>query len=484
MKKLKYIFIVFIFTIGGCVELDETPMSTLSPDNFYKSTAQVESAFAASMNALIKYWGGYGTGYERWPQVFVHDDHAYRGNLVIPSSAGKDFWVRHYKALLNINTALFAVLDGTVENASEEEIDNLIGQAKFLRAYNYFMLVRLFGKVPLYTEGENPGINPEPRAEIAEIYELIVSDLKDAAEKLPHSWSSDAQGRPTKGTANGLLAKAYITMATAPLSQTGNYALAAAAAKKVMDSGDYSLVPDIYDVFEYENKYGPEIMWSFIGTHDDKPTDGQIWTVSEAPYYGWGDITCEYYFAEQYPEQPRKNAYLVIYNEAGDYYTEWSAAHRPGVKKYLYGPLDELYGYSMSYNIPILRFADVLLLYAEAANMSEGGPSQAAVDAVNMIIDRANGNSDGIPEARATTSMSQQEFDDMVIEERSWELCFEFDRWFDLSRKRILGDITEKSRPDFYVNFTPDDYLFPIPLIDLKLNPLLLPQNPGYPDEE
>jgi hypothetical protein len=127
-------------------------------------------------------------------------------------------------------------------------------------------------------------------------------------------------------------------------------------------------------------------------------------------------------------------------------------------------------------NMPIIRFADVLLIYAEAANKVNHGPTQAAVDAINMVIDRANGHTPIAEHPLLTTGMSEADFDEAVIEERNQELCFEYDRWFDLVRKEILE---EKTIPAFRVNFSTDDYLFPIPDADIELNKAL-EQNPGY----
>ncbi|WP_119081227.1 RagB/SusD family nutrient uptake outer membrane protein [Chitinophaga alhagiae] len=478
MKKLLSLYVLLIFLVSGCAKLDETPMSSISPDQFYTTPGQVESAFAAAMNALWGYWYGYGIGMESFVGIFVHDDQIYGGDLVISSYAGADYWRYHYNALLNINTALHAVLSGKVQNTPQDQLDLLTGQAKFLRAFNYFMLVRLYGGVPLYTDGENPLEQPEARASVEEVYAQIVSDLQDAASKLPATWPENLKGRPASGAANALLAKVYITMATAPLNKTENYALAAAAAKKVIDSHVYALTPDVNDVFKYENKYGPEMIWSFISTADDVATDGQIWTGAEAPFYGWEDITADDTFAVKYPEQPRKNAYLVLYNEEGKHYTEWEvASKRAGIRKYLYGPLDELNAYQMTFNIPILRYADVLLLYAEALNMANGGPNTDAVNAVNEIINRANGGTGAEP--LATLSMTKEQFDEKVLQERSWELCFEYDRLFDIYRKRILKKVTQETLPWYVVNFSEDDYLLPIPEVDLRLNKLLV-QNPGY----
>ena len=137
-------------------------------------------------------------------------------------------------------------------------------------------------------------------------------------------------------------------------------------------------------------------------------------------------------------------------------------------------------------NYPILRYADVLLIYAEAANMAGGGGTapQQAVDAVNEVIDRANGYQVNPLHPLLTTAMSKQDFDAAVIQERNWELIFENgDRWFDICRKRILDDPKVTVREEDRINFSVDDYLFPIPETDLRLNPLL-EQNPGYPVPE
>jgi hypothetical protein len=97
------------------------------------------------------------------------------------------------------------------------------------------------------------------------------------------------------------------------------------------------------------------------------------------------------------------------------------------------------------------------------------------VEALNKVINRGNGYVPNAADPLATTAMSRDEFDTKVIEERNYELCFEMDRWFDLVRKHLLK---EKSLPEYQLNFTEDDYLWPIPSIDIRVNHL--EQNPGY----
>ena len=110
-----------------------------------------------------------------------------------------------------------------------------------------------------------------------------------------------------------------------------------------------------------------------------------------------------------------------------------------------------------------------------------GNPSQAAVDAVNLIIDRANGGLVNAADPLLTTAMTEAAFDAAVIQQRNLELCFEFDRWFDLIRKRIL---CQSQITAYQPNCSDNDYLWPIPQADLRLNPLLRPNNPGYTTPE
>jgi len=474
-NKLLYNSILLLFGViiiaASCKKLDEAPKSFITPENFYTTQSQVEASFAASMNYLWDYWGGYGYGQGN----FINDDQYYGGDLVIEHNFGSDLWNAHYAAILNLNAAIGAMKKGNLANTTTPDVvDQLMAEARFLRGYNYFMLVRMFGDLPLITEDAQDPVNAKiTRSPVADVYKLIVDDFTEAANKLPATREATEQGRPTSGTAKGLLAKAYVTMATAPLNDASNYQKAADYAKQVMDEGVYSLVHDIHDVFTTATKYGPEMMWSYNSNYEDINTDPEIYRPGALG--GWGDISVQPEWEQKYPASPRKDAYLLTEID-GVPYQQWSDEQRPFIKKFMYDTQDDFDNYSSVMNMPILRYADVLLIYAEAANMANGGPTQAAVDAVNQIIDRANGYVDNPQHPRLTTSMSKEAFDAAVIEERNQELCFEFDRWFDLVRKRMLK---EKSIPSIQQNFSDADYLFPIPDNDIQLNPALT-QNPGY----
>ncbi len=209
-----------------------------------------------------------------------------------------------------------------------------------------------------------------------------------------------------------------------------------------------------------------------------------MWTTEIYLEGGWGDAQVDTTFERRWPDQKRKEVYM---------FTDWTGVHYPDFpeqnpfckKFFFYVSEEDFNGYSVNTNWPVIRYADVLLIYAEAANMASGSATapQEAVDAINQVIDRANGFKLNASYPLLTTSLTKAEFDKAVIQERSYELFFELDRWFDICRKRILDDPNVTYRESDMVNFSMDDYLFPIPEVDLRLNPLL-EQNPGYPTPE
>lgn len=472
-KKIIYIFLLVSVLITSCKKLTETPLSFVEPKDFYVTKAQIEAAFAASMNSLWSGWSGY-----QYPGLhyFDYDDQTAGGTMVIPNNFAADLWRKHYEAILNLNTAITAMKKGNLgTSVNEATYNQLMGQALFLRGWNYFVLVRLWGDLPLVLDDTpDPIQTPPSRTSVKDVYTAIVSDLTTAVANLPASWADGTITKPTRDAAKGILAKIYLTMATAPLNETANYEKAATLAKEVIDAGKYSLIDDIDKVFTLDSKYGPEVMFTFTSNYADGTMSPQ--TFFPPILGGWGDFAVQPQWAEAYPETPRKDAYLLTMLN-GVKYTTWAGTSTPFIKKYMYDKKEDYDAYRSNVTFPIMRLADVYLMYAEAANMANGSPTQAAVDAVNKIINRANGNAIIANHPLATISMSKNDFDTLVIEERNQELCFEMgDRWFDLCRKRILK---EKTVAFYQQNFTDADYLYPIPDNDLRLNKSLK-QNEGY----
>jgi hypothetical protein len=448
-------------------DLDEVPKSFVSPETYYNSPEQIETTLSGTMIRSFSNWVGYAYN----PAFHRHSDQNNGGDLVITMNYASDIWTLHWANIKDLNFAIKAILEGKIDNTSQSVRDQLTGQLKFLRAWNYFQLVRHWGGVPLLTEETEEYFAALPeRRSVAEVYELIIADFTEAIQKLPDDWGA-LVGRPTRDAAKGLLAKVYLTMATAPLNDAGCYPKAAAMAKEVMDAGKYRLVENIEDVFSMETKYGPEVIWGFNANDQHRSTDPRVWSA----IHGWGDYSCDRFWVDSvYPEQPRKYEYLEIYSRDGIRFDELGRGI--GIKKYLYDTWENFARGVTTVNMPVIRYADVLLIFAEADNMANGGPTQAAVDAVNQVIDRANGHEPNPEYPLLTANMTRDQFDRAVINERSYELCFEYDRWCDMVRKRIIPEVVR----DFYlVNFTEDDYLYPIPESDIRLNPNMK-QNPGY----
>lgn len=470
MKKYILILIsILLLNFSSCdtFDLSENPKDFVSPESFFNTPAQIETVLAGTMRRNFRSWGGYGYN----PALHRHDDQMAGGDLVISQNYASGTYTAHFQNIKDLNFAIRAIVDGKLNNFSTEVVDGLMGQLKFRRAWEYFQLVRMWGGMQVLTEenvDEYFTILPA-RSSVAETYALIESDLLEAVSKLPEDWGSF--GRPNRSVAKAILAKVYVTMATAPLNDASYYAKAASMAKEVIDSGRYSLVEDINEVFSMETEEGPEMMWSFIANAQFPSTDPHIWTDAD----GWGDYSADQVWVDSvYPEQPRKHAYLQTVDRYGVPVEE--SGSNVGIKKYLYDTWENFDRGFTTINIPIIRYADVLLIFAEAENMSKGGPTQAAVDAINQTIDRANGYQPNPAYPLLTTSMSKEAFDAAVIHERSLELCFEYDRWMDIVRKRILPEVTRES---YLPNYNVEDYLYPIPESEIRLNPNM-EQNPGY----
>lgn len=467
-------------TILSCQKLEEKPDSITTPATFYKTAAQCEAAYAASMSVLYPTWGGYQN------PLMLPDGQFDQGPLDVlnlnPASYN-DFWIWHYSAVSQINGVLKSVKGGSLAGNPDDVVNDVVAQGRFLRAFNHFTLVRLYGKIPYLTE-DSPDptktpLTPDDRLDIAKVYDMIEADLTFAADNLG-DYSNDQPAKPNKWIAKGLLAKVYLTRATAPLNQTENYTKARDMADDIIKNGPYILLPKFEDVFKVSNNYNMEVMFAFRSSPDAPYMPGNVWAPSEMD--GWSGGPAKILWVQnKYPEQPRKHSYLLLdftqnIHDPSAPIVNWthSLDGKPYVGKYNMPNLtldEQIGGGPSGLEIKILRFADVLLMYAEAANMAEGGPSQLAVDRLNLIIDRANEGTGS--EARATTGMSQADFDKKVIDERDFELCFENDRYFDVLRKRLLKDV---NLPDNAASYDENDYLLPIPPLDAQS----IGQNPGY----
>lgn len=467
--------------------LEEDPKSLVSTSNFYKTQ---DDAIAA-VNAIYGYLNSTSTGSTAgvyhstfWVIAGLASDEMLNNQLGTPdldqlatfshssqNSALLETWQMHYKAITVANVAIERIpgigMDATLRA-------RLVNEAKFLRALMYFDLVRLFGDVPLLTR-EVEDLKPA-RASASAVYDLIVSDLT-AAEALPADYpANNGKGRATSGAAKSILAKVYLTKK--------EYQKAADKAWEVISSNRYALWDDYADVFKLSSRNGKEAIFS-VGFGDG---GGAIsfWEVGQFNVRllprELSDEGVENAQAWQIPTLNLYNEYDV--NDRRRAVTFVTEVHHPGgtvttirpyIQKY-WDRLAEPKANGSANDYPVIRYADVLLIYAEAS--SEVNNPAAAHEYINKVRKRARFNGTTylniLPDY---AGLSKEQFRTAVLKERRMEFVAEGQRWFDLARTATLQTLVPVAKP----GVTPQakHYLFPIPQRERDLNEKLS-QNDGY----
>ena len=400
-------------------------------------------------------------------------------------------WLGYYGLINKCNSTIKEVNTNTLIVATDQVKRQTIAEAKFMRGYAYFMMVRLFGRVPLIDSlFTNPALqNNVPQSSAAQLYTFIESDLTYAAANLPAIWNAITfPGRLTSGAANGLLAKVYLTQK--------KWQQAMDAANLVMLSGQYDLSTPFDKIFREEGENSRESVFEVQATASASfPTSNgvqyaQIQGVrgSGAFDLGWGWNSPSTYLEAAYEaNDPRKNRTILYTSTATtSYQTIYGETLPVGLPNPRYNnkvysnpslraSIGNRFGYWM--NIRILRYADVVLMYAEAANEVGGAANiTAARNALNTVRLRArNGNSTILPDV---TSTDQATLRDAIRRERRVELAMEHDRFFDLVRWGIAAaTLNASGKPNFIDS---RDVLLPIPQTQIDLSAGVLTQNPGY----
>lgn len=402
----------------------------------------------------------------------------------------KDFYTGHFAAINKCNIVL---QQAEIYKSKISENDYMLAQAeaKFVRGYLYFNLVRTFGGVPLVdsvlTSASTYNI---PRASASDIYALIESDLKFAAQNLPQAWDTRYIGRPTSGSAEGMLAKVYMYQQ--------KWSLALGMCTSVISSGIYSLKTPYSEIFSEKGENCSESLFEiqcvFNKTYNNDATNVAVYGCQYANVQGvrgsgeedlgWGfNSPSDSLVAAFETGDPRKDiAILDISNPPSRYGETFTtvpanvvtrfngkAYTDPTIRKELKG-IDK-YRFGYWWNIRILRYADILLLDAEAAN--ELGQTDEALEKLEMVRSRArNGNNTILP---MITERDQAKLRNLIRHERHVELAMEHERYWDLVRWGIAGDVLG------YKGFTVGkNELMPIPQDELDKSDGLLVQNPGY----
>jgi starch-binding outer membrane protein, SusD/RagB family len=378
-----------------------------------------------------------------------------------------EVWISNFEGVGRATYALKFLPDINIPDR-----DRYIGEAKLLRAYFYFNLVRTFGGVPKIDkvlESETDIETASTRASAAEIYALIESDLNDAIAKLPVSIPAAENGRVTKGAAQALLAKVSLYQK--------KWGQAKAMADAVIASGKYSLLSNYSMIWREAGEFSSESIWEVnaIGTTPNKGIEGYF--VVQAPRgangLGWGFNTPSQDLVNAYETgDVRKDATIMFAGETlwdGFVVSPQASNPRYNYKSYVSKTKETFNGddWNSNKNLRILRYGEVLLIKAEAENeLGNTAPAQAAL---NQIRNRA-----GLPN---TTAATQTELRNAIYKERRVEMAFEHDRMFDLQRTGRAGQVLRAlGKP--YIDGKHE--LFPIPQHEIDLSNGKLLQNNGY----
>lgn len=385
-------------------------------------------------------------------------------------------WKGAYKAIQQCNN-IIANYSGASGNITT--INQIAGEAYFLRAYNYFWIVRLWGTAPLVL---NSHIYDEALLSIhssssREIYDQIILDLQLAevliGEKKP------APGRACLGTVKSVLAEVYLQMTGYPLFDNSKFALAASKAKEVIDNQStygLGLMDDFKSLWvspEINNDGNKEEVFAlnFLGTAAASANGWVGIAARPGEEGGWDDYMCELTFFREFPEGYRKNVTFQtsLINSGGEVVPFSSfQTKRPYYKKLQGNALTQLNAISL----PLERFAETYLVFAEAQIMSTGDPADAlALEAYNKIKRRGAGLPLNTPAPGVdATSLTQRE----IIAEKGWEFAGEFCRWFDLVRLQMVEEIVAKKDADDLQPLGQIKYFLPLPNVEIDVNPNLL----------
>ncbi len=411
--------------------------------------------------------------------------------VIINSGLANGLWTGHFALIQKCNNTLFQIKNNTQITATAEIKIQTEAEARFIRGYAYFNMVRMFGRVPLFDSlvTDPAAQNNRPQSSPAQLYTFIEGDLQFAAANLPLSWDPKFVGRATKGAASGLLAKVYITQS--------KWGLAMGAANTVINSGQYDLTTNYTRIFEEAGENSKESVFEIQATADASvPTNNgiqytQVQSVRGSGIWnlGWGFNTPSAQLAAAYePNDPRR-ARTILFTSTptvpgftiyGELTPNGLPNPRYNQKVYTEASRRASVGSQSGWwmNVRILRYADVKLMMAEAANEVGGvANATAARDALNEVRARARigAPSGTLPDI---TSLDQAVLRDAIRQERRVELGMEHDRFFDLVRWGISGPVMQAAGK---TNFNPSrDNLLPIPQQQLDLSAGVLTQNPGY----
>lgn len=458
MKKIKLLFVLCLsIAIIGCDDnLDLAPQSQISTGNFYRTTSDFEQAILGAYSSLRSEFGDivlYGDIRSDNTKPVISGSVTTRFDFdnfsILPTSGAiENRWNNSYNSINRVNLLLDKI---DVAEIDENVKKRVKGEAFFIRALVYFNLVRIYGDIPLVlTEIQSSEAAETPQSSTQEVYTQIISDLGQAVELLPASFSGADVGRATSTAASALLGRVYLTMQ--------DYSKAETSLRKVtaLEGGIVDLMDNYADVFDITNEYNSEIIFAVRWTDDGINGNGFNFTYTNV-------------------NEPDNRATTDLFNayEAGDTRRDQtinSTISTTDSLIYKYGSAPGGQGES---DWPVIRYSDVLLMLSESLNEQGYVADGEAFSLLNSVRERA-----GLEKLTAADLSGQSEFRLAIEHERRVEFASEGLRWFDLVRTdRYIPVMTAKG-----FNVEEHHDLFPIPEAEiLKINnDDILSQNPGY----
>jgi len=500
-NKIKISIILCSIFFASC-SLDEEPYGFYSEDNFFKSAADAESAVNYAYAALtyieysraLFFLGDMPTEMLTTKSDASTDNQAlnlWRIDNFSTNGTLMNFFKYSYIAINRANAVIKKVPDADFDQSLK---DQYVGEAYFLRAYNYFCLSRNFGLVPVHRNViETLEQTSTPlAANMDEIYDLMISDCIEAEKLLP-VYTSPVMGRADKVAVQALLAKIYLYAASAKENNVPLYRDMAAdvntlyqnaatyAGKVVNEQSVYGFEDDLIKLYDVENFAGKEKVF-LMSMDRTGESEGEYSKISKMfiPYIegatiylkqgdtdqyikshdGWGEYQTEKDFYKSFSLGDKRCSYLIadkIYDQDGNLKAQWKEDgsgdfQYPFSRKYIDPQFD---GDKTSTRPFLIRFSDIALVYAEAA-----GPTARSYELVNYIRKRA-GLGNMMP------NLGLKDFREQVFNERTFEMSFEGDHMYDLRRLNRVGNIKEVKN----AGLNEGQYSFyPIPQAEINLN--------------
>ncbi len=485
MKKI-FIFLSLIAFITSCEDmLEEVPKSFVSRTNYYQNESDAEGAIIGAYAAIQTDY--YGITYFLLEEL--HGDFldgrgsqapiSYFDQVLDQNNIGRAAtnWTTLYSAVNRANAVIANVPN--IEDIDSEVQTKIVAEAYFLRAMAYFNLVRGWGAVPLrLTESTDLSTLSAPREPVETVYAQILDDALKAEEGLKGVTVAEETGRASEAAAKMLLAQVYLTLE--------DWDNCAQRCNDIINSGIYDLVTvekpdDFYNIFATQTNsedimsvHHSETRTYTLSTYLHRGNT-YPYNYSSTGYFAWLPDTNSFIGDSWDDNDLRKafNLYTKYLNSDGD--TVSLPSTSPILfKKYITN--EEGLGV---YSVPIYRYTEAFLMYAEAAAMANDAPTELALERLNMIKRRAYGYEPYTASpVDYVSGMTLENFRDTVIQERAYEFLLERRRWWDLNRTGKVKEAFAAIGKDFI----DQRYLWPIPEDEINTNPGINQedQNPGY----